>query len=48
MENEVGKENKWISYIQTEIESMNKLINELLLLSKKENVDNLKEYVEFD
>lgn len=48
LENEIGKENKWISYIQTEIESMNKLINELLLLAKIENVDNLKEYKEFD
>lgn len=48
LENEVGKENKWLSYIQTEIESMNKLINELLLLAKIENVDNLREYKEFD
>ncbi|MBQ2836416.1 MAG: GHKL domain-containing protein [Clostridia bacterium] len=37
-------ENKWIKYIQNEIESMNKLINELLLLAKIENVDNIKEY----
>lgn len=48
LESEVGKENKWITYIQAEIESMNKLINELLLLAKIENVDNLKEYKEFD
>ena len=43
LENEIGT-NKWISYIQNEIESMNKLINELLLLAKIENIDNLKEY----
>ena len=48
LENEIGNENKWLSYIQTEIQSMNKLINELLLLAKIENVDNLKEYKEFN
>lgn len=47
LENEVGK-NKWLGYIQTETESMNKLINELLLLAKIENVDNIKEYKTFD
>ena len=47
LQDKVG-ENKWINYIQTEIESMNKLINELLLLTKIENVDNVKEYVELD
>ena len=47
LENEVGK-NKWLGYIQTEIDSMNKLINELLLLAKIENVDNIKEYKLFD
>lgn len=36
--------NKWISYIQTEIESMNKLINELLFLAKMENKQANKEY----
>lgn len=36
--------NKWVKYIQNEADSMNKLINELLLLAKIENVDNLKEY----
>jgi len=41
-------ENKWIGYIQNEIESMNKLINELLLLAKIENVDNIKEYKELN
>lgn len=43
LENEIGK-NKWINYIQNEADSMNKLINELLLLAKIENLDNLKEY----
>lgn len=43
LENQIGT-NKWINYIQNEADSMNKLINELLLLAKIENVDNLKEY----
>lgn len=43
LENEIGT-NKWIAYIQNETDSMNKLINELLLLAKIENVDDLKEY----
>lgn len=47
LENEV-KDNKWLMYIQNEVESMNKLINELLLLAKIENIDNVKEYKEFD
>ena len=47
LENEVGK-NKWLTYIQNEINSMDKLINELLLLAKTENVDNLKSYKKFD
>ena len=47
LENEVGK-NKWLTYIQNEINSMDKLINELLLLAKTENVDNVKTYKKFD
>jgi signal transduction histidine kinase len=47
LENEVG-ENKWLKYIQNEIESMNKLINELLLLAKIENIDNIKAHNQFD
>lgn len=47
LSNEVG-DNKWMVYIQNEIESMNKLINELLLLTKIENIDNMKEYNQFD
>ena len=47
LQDKVG-ESKWINYIQNEIESMNKLINELLLLAKIENVNNIKEYVELN
>ena len=47
LENEV-ENNKWLGYIQNEIESMDKLINELLLLAKIENVDNVKNYKTFD
>ena len=47
LENEVG-ENKWIKYIQNEIDSMDKLINELLVLAKIENVDTLNEDEEFN
>lgn len=43
LENEIG-DNKWLNYIQKEIDSMDKLINELLLLAKMENVDDSKEY----
>lgn len=43
LENEIGT-NKWINYIQNEADSMNNLINELLLLAKIENIDNVKEY----
>lgn len=42
LENEF-KNNKWIQYIQNEIESMNTLINELLTLTKIENIDNMRE-----
>ena len=47
LQDKIG-ESKWINYIQNEIESMNKLINELLLLAKIENVDNIKEYIELN
>jgi len=36
LENKVGK-NKWITYIQNEIQSMHILVNELLLLAKMED-----------
>ena len=42
LENEL-QDNKWIKYIQNEIESMNKLINELLMLAKIENIDTIRE-----
>lgn len=47
LQDKIG-DSKWINYIQNEIESMNKLINELLLLAKIENVDNIKEYIELN
>lgn len=47
LEGKVGN-NKWINYIQNEMDSMNKLINELLLLTKIENIGGLKEYNELD
>ena len=47
LENEVG-ENKWLGYIQNELESMDKLINELLMLTKIENVDSIKDYKDFN
>ena len=47
LESKIGK-NKWINYIQNEIESMDKLINELLLLTKMENIDSIKEKEEFN
>lgn len=33
-------ENKWIKYIKNEITSMNKLVNDMLILTKTENVQN--------
>ncbi len=47
LENEV-QHNKWITYIQNEIESMNKLINELLMLAKIENIDSIRELNQID
>ena len=38
LQNKVG-ENKWITYIQNEVQSMNKLVNDLLTLAKIENTD---------
>lgn len=43
LENEIG-ENKWLKYIQNETESMDKLVNELLLLAKTENIEEIKSY----
>lgn len=47
LENETGS-NKWIEYIQNEVESMNKLVNDLLLLAKMENLNNTEENIQFD
>lgn len=47
LKGQVGN-NKWINYIHNEIDSMDKLINELLLLTKIENIGELKECNEFD
>lgn len=41
LENEIGN-NKWLKYIQNETDNMSKLINDLLLLAKTENFDDLK------
>lgn len=40
-------DSKWISYIQNEVQSMNKLVNDLLVLAKMENVKNTN-YQKFD
>ena len=47
LEGEIGK-NKWLTYIQNETDNMNKLISELLLLTKIENVDKLREPEKFN
>ena len=47
LENQTGS-NKWIGYIQNEVESMNKLVNDLLLLAKMENLNNTEENIQFD
>lgn len=38
---------KWITYIQNEVQSMNKLVNDLLVLAKMENTRNIS-YQKFD
>ena len=47
LESNIGK-SKWMEYIQSEIASMDKLINNLLFLAKAENVKELKEKENFD
>ena len=47
LEGEIGN-NKWLSYIQKETDNMSKLINELLLLTKIENVDKLRKPEKFN
>ena len=46
-EKKIGK-NKWNSYIQNEAENMDNLINNLLLLSKVENFENIYKYESFN
>ena len=38
LQNKVG-ENKWITYIQEEVQSMNRLVNDLLVLARMENTN---------
>lgn len=40
LQSKVG-ENKWITYIQNEVQSMNKLVNDLLMLAKMENTNEV-------
>ena len=40
LQDKVG-ENKWITYIQNEVQSMNKLVNDLLVLAKMENINKI-------
>ena len=47
LEGDIGK-NKWLKYIQNETDNMSKLINELLLLTKIENIDKLREAEKFN
>ena len=47
LEGEIGK-NKWLSYIQKETDNMGKLIGELLLLTKIENIDKLRKPEKFN
>ncbi len=46
LQNKVG-ENKWLTYIQNEVQSMNKLVNDLLTLARMENINNVN-YQRFD
>ncbi len=47
LEGKIGK-NKWLSYIQNETDNMGKLISELLLLTKIENIDKLRQPEKFN
>ena len=46
LQDKVG-DNKWINYIQSEVQSMDKLVNDLLTLSKMEKI-NVRNYQKFD
>ena len=39
LQSKVG-ENKWLTYIQNEVQSMNKLVNDLLTLARMENINS--------
>lgn len=47
LEGEIGN-NKWLSYIQNETDNMSKLINEMLLLTKNDNIDSIRKPEEFN
>ena len=40
LQDKIG-ENKWIEYIQNEVQSMNRLVNDLLTLAKTENINDI-------
>ena len=46
LQDKVG-ENKWLTYIQNEVQSMDKLVNDLLTLSKMEKI-NVRNYQKFN
>ena len=46
LQDKIG-ENKWITYIQNEVQSMDKLVNDLLTLSRMEKTENTN-YQKFD
>ena len=46
LQDKIG-ENKWITYIQNEVQSMNKLVNDLLVLARMENT-NVSNNQKFD
>ncbi|MBR3720842.1 MAG: HAMP domain-containing histidine kinase, partial [Clostridia bacterium] len=46
LQDKIG-DNKWITYIQNEVQSMDKLVNDLLILSRMENT-NTTNYQKFD
>ena len=47
LEGEIG-DNKWLTYIQNETDNMSKLINEMLLLTKTDNINKYHEVSEFN
>lgn len=47
IEGEIGS-NKWLTYIQREVVSMDKLVNNLLSFARVENNNSKDDYIEFD